>query len=181
MHPSINIYFSSNRIIFIPVCFCMTERKKIIFQSKLICRCFWNKCQWAWKRESARDHMKSRPSAQRTHWPFVLSYSAVRGGEARETAANQVVPWQLAENTTMAYNSDKGSACSRTMQKLWQPSKAEILLQMRAERARSASLEWGSVSAALCGLFFFSLSVWKLSWAVQCFISSSLPHIQSDD
>ncbi len=33
----------------------MTERKKIIFQSKLICRCFWNKCQWAWKRESARD------------------------------------------------------------------------------------------------------------------------------
>ncbi len=160
----------------------MTERKSFFKVSSFVDASGTNVSEHG--RERAREmeyHMKSRPSAQRTHWPFVLSYSAVREGEARETAANQVVPWQLAENTTMAYNSDKGSACSRTMQKLWQSSKAESLLQRRAERARSASLEWGSVSAALCGLFFFSLSVWKLSWAVQCFISSSLPHIQSDD
>ncbi len=160
----------------------MTERKKIIFQSKLICRCFWNKCQWAWKRERAREITWS-PAPQRSGLIDLL-FSPTLLWEKGKRAKQQPIrscrgSWQriLQWRTILT----KGAPCSRTMQKLWQPSKAEILLQRRAERARSASLEWGSVSAALCGLFFFSLSVWKLSWAVQCFISSSLPHIQSDD
>jgi len=47
-------------------------------------------------------------------------------------------------------------------------------------KLRSTGFRMRKHASVLCWLFFFSLSVWKPSWTVKRFVSSGLPHIQSD-
>lgn len=146
------------------------DREKKI-QSRLICRCFWNECYWACKRERERETWVSHEVPPLSAADSLTFCSLLLGCERRGSARNGSQSHRGAAAGREYYNGVQFwqreglfPHYAKTLAAFQTHSKDSFRGEPRRAEARASNEEACRLHCAGCS--FFSLSVWKLSWAV---------------